>query len=84
MYNVEHVASWWTTVTDKNGLILDNVFISYEDNNVIAFLPFKRSKACVYSESMEDYITTYSKNAQFLTLLSKLKNKRQHIVKCAA
>lgn len=84
MYNLKNIASWWITVTDKNEIISDNVFISYKDSNVIGYLPFKRCKSYSYCEVKDEYVITHVKSVDFLELLFKLKDKKQHIVKFAA
>lgn len=84
MYNLENVANWWITVTDKSGIVFDNIFISYTDNNVISYLPFKRFKSCLYSENLDEYITAYSKNVQFITLFTTLKHLEKPIINKAA
>ena len=84
MYNLANVASWWTTSSEKNGTLFDNIFISYEDNNVVTFLPFRRAKSYSFCEVSENYIVVYNKNAKFLDLLFKLRDKREHTVSAAA
>lgn len=83
MNNLEHITNWWIKTVDKNDIVFDHVFISYE-SNVVAFLPFKRAKSYSYSELNDEYTITHSKNVQFLNLLTALKHLEKPLINKAA
>lgn len=66
------VLSWWVITTQKNDSVYDNIFIVYENTNVIHFYPFKRVKTASCNTDDSDCITNYSQNIKFITLKSEL------------
>lgn len=72
MNNYNSVLSWWIVTTQKNNNVYDNVFIVYNNSNVIYFYPFKRIKTASCDISESACSTNYSQNINFINLMNKL------------
>ncbi|MDF2435412.1 MAG: hypothetical protein JWP44_5043 [Mucilaginibacter sp.] len=71
-YDSKNISRWWTTTKIKEDVVFDHIIISYKYSNIVTCIPFKRRKVVYYNDVTEEYVTSYSLDIDFITLLNKL------------
>lgn len=71
-YNTGRVKSWWTKLLEKNNEISDIIAVTYNDNNIISYLNFKRKKAAYYNDFTNEYSDYFPKDVDYINTINKL------------
>lgn len=85
-YESRRIKHWWTTTVAKNGVVQDAIIISYENDNLMTYVSFKRLSVYCFDDELEEYVESKVPDIRFVTLLYQLTKyaQRCYLTKKAA